>query len=169
MRRLLILRHAKAAPPSRDDDFARQLTERGRADAYKVGQWMVDAGLVPDRAIYSGAARTKATYEIVAAAMPRAVEGVEVNALYDATWPLILGLLRELPTGSRAALVVGHNPGVGDIANALAGEGGEFERLRMAGKFPTGALAILAFDRPEWATLSPRSGRLERFVAPGEL
>ena len=168
MRRLLLLRHAKAAPLSRDDDFGRALTESGRADARRIGDWIAGADFIVDRCIYSGAARTRETFELVAARLPRAVEAVENNALYDATRFLILGLLRELPANARAHLVVGHNPGLGEVANLLTGEGAATERLKMAGKFPTAALAVIAFNRPHWSDLEPRSGRLERFVTPAD-
>ena len=93
MRRLLLLRHAKAAPLTLEDDFERTLTESGRADALRVGQWLAGHNLVPDRCLFSGAARTRETYEIVASAFPREIEAVEQNALYEATRFLILGLL----------------------------------------------------------------------------
>ena len=169
MRRLLLLRHAKAAPLTLEDDFERPLTEGGRADARRVGQWIAAHDLVPDRCLYSGAARTRETYEIVASVLPRPVEAKRENALYEATRFLILGLLRELPARTRSPLVVGHNPGMGDLANMLTGEGAAAERLRMSAKFPTAALAVIVFDRLDWSELGPRTGRLEKFVTPADL
>jgi phosphohistidine phosphatase len=169
MRRLLLLRHAKAVPQSCEDDFGRVLTESGRNDARRIGEWMAGENLIPDRALYSGAARARETYEIVAKALPGAREAVEQNALYEATRFLIVGLLRELPASARSHLVVGHNPGMADVAHLLTGEGAASERLRLAAKFPTAGLAVIAFDRPDWSDLGPRTGRLERFVAPGDL
>jgi phosphohistidine phosphatase len=169
MRRLFLLRHAKAAPPSVEDDFDRPLTARGREDARRLGEWLAARHDRPDYALYSGAARTKETFEIVAEALPSPLEAREQNALYDATRALILGLLRDLPKSPRACLIVGHNPGMGDVANLLAGAGDDFERLRMASKYPTCALAILSFDGPDWSELTARTGRLECFLTPSEL
>jgi phosphohistidine phosphatase len=169
MRRLFLLRHAKAVPLGQDDDFDRDLTERGRSDARRIGEWMARENLVPDYCLYSGAARTRETYEIVAKALPRDFIAFEQNALYEATRFLIVGLLREASANARALLVVGHNPGMADVANLLVGEGAAAERLRLASKFPTAALAVIAFDRPDWSDLGPRTGRLERFVTPGDL
>jgi len=169
MRRLLLLRHARAVPLTRVDDYDRVLTESGRDDARRLAAYMVESGLLPDRAIYSGAARTRETYEILSEAWPHPIEAEAQNALYEATRFLILGLLRELPASSRAPLIVGHNPGMADIANLLAGEGTAAERLRLAAKFPTCGLAVIAFDKPDWSDLSPRSGRLETFVTPHDL
>ena len=169
MRRLLLLRHAKAVPLSRGDDFERALAESGRADARRIGEYIADSGLTPDRALYSGALRTRETFEIVAAALGQPLEAEQQNALYEATRFLIVGLLRELPTGARAHLIVGHNPGMADVANLLSGEGPASERLRLASKFPPGALAVIAFDKPDWSDLAPGSGRLEKFVTPADL
>ncbi len=151
------------------DDFGRALTPGGRTDARRIGEWIADSRLTPDRCIYSGAVRTRETFERVASALPHPIEAVEQNALYEATRFLILGLLRELPVSARIHLVVGHNPGMGDIANLLAGEGRATERMRLAAKFPTAALAVIAFDRPDWSDLGPGAGRLESFVTPADL
>jgi phosphohistidine phosphatase len=169
MRRLLLLRHAKAGPLSDGDDFDRELTERGCDDARKIGAWIASAGVRPDYAIYSGSERTRQTFQIVSGALNGPPTAFEQNALYDATRALILGLLRELPAKAQACLVVGHNPGMGDVANLLTGAGDEVGRLQMASKYPTGALAILAFDDLDWSGLTPRTGRLERFVTPADL
>jgi phosphohistidine phosphatase len=169
MRRLLLLRHAKAVPLSREDDFARELTERGRQDAGKIADFIASRPFGPDRALYSGAARTRETYQLVAQAQRQPFEAVEQNALYEASRFLIMGLLRELPASARSHLVVGHNPGMADVANLLTGEGGARERLRLHTKFPTAALAIIAFDRLDWSDLGPGHGRLEHFVTPADL
>src|ERR1700759_4234133 len=97
MRRLLLLRHAKAAPLSFGDDYDRELTERGRADARRIVEWIAAAKRAPDLCLYSGAARTRETFEIVAAALPHPIEAEEENALYDAPSQRILGLVRGLP------------------------------------------------------------------------
>jgi phosphohistidine phosphatase len=169
MRRLLLLRHAKAVPLSSEDDFGRELTERGRDDARRIGVYLADRRLTPDRALYSGAARTRETCRIVAQAQAHAFEAVEQNALYEASRFLIMGLLRALPVDARTHLIVGHNPGMADVAHLLAGEGSARERLHLQSRFPTGALAVIAFDRPDWSELGPGVGRLEYFVTPADL
>ena len=166
MRRLLLLRHAKAVPLSFGDDYDRALTERGRAEARRVGEWIARQALVPDLCVYSGAARTRETFEIVAAALGRPVEGRLENALYDAPNPRVLALVRDLPASAGVALVVGHNPGMAEAARLLAGAGASADRLRLA--FPTAALAVLAFAAADWSGVALRSGQLESFHSPGE-
>ena len=169
MKRLLLLRHAKAAPGDGYDDFERELTESGGVDAAQMGDFLAAQDLVPDLVVYSGARRTRETAEIVMGRWARAVEAYEENAIYDATRHLILGLLRKLPDRVNSVMVVGHNPGMGDVANALAGKGEKHERLRLAAKYPTCGLAVLEFEGPSWADLSAHAAKLDRFVTPADL
>jgi len=169
MRRLLLLRHSKAAPGQGVDDFDRELTASGQIDATHIGDEIVKTGFIPDLTVFSGALRTRETAEIVAARFPHIVEAMEENALYEATRYLVLALLRALPDSAQSVLVVGHNPGIADIANQLTGEGAKDDRLRMASKYPTSALAVLEMKLDHWADLEPRSARLLRYVTPSDL
>jgi phosphohistidine phosphatase len=169
MKRLLLLRHAKAVPSAEGDDFDRGLTASGERDAERIGDYIAARGLTVDFVLCSGARRTLDTARIVTGRWSRPVETLVENALYEATWRLILALLRELPPAASTALLVGHNPGIGDIANHLAGEGDRDARLRMAGKYPTCGLAVIEFSAASWSNLGPRAGRLLWFVTPADL
>ena len=169
MKRLLLLRHAKAVASVDGDDFDRGLTASGEADAERVGDYIAAQGLQTDFVLCSGARRTVDTARIVIGRWSRPVETFAENALYEATWRLILALLRDLPSSASSALLVAHNPGVSDIGNQLAGEGDRNARLRMASKYPTSGLAVIELPAAGWTDLSPRSGKLERFVTPADL
>ncbi|MGO9743897.1 MAG: SixA phosphatase family protein [Roseiarcus sp.] len=169
MRRLLLLRHAKAAPGDGRDDFERELTDSGREDACDMGRFIVRRGLAPNLIVYSGARRTRQTAELVAAKFPHPVEAVANNELYDATRVLVLEVLRALPDAALCVLVVGHNPGTAEVANLLAGGGARESRLRMAAKYPTTALAVLESEIAHWAEIAPKIARLQHFVTPADL
>ena len=66
-------------------------------------------------------------------------------------------------------LIVGHNPGLQDLALMLAGSGRPEAMKAIADKYPTGALAVLDFALPTWQSISPGSGTLKRFVKPRSL
>jgi phosphohistidine phosphatase len=66
-------------------------------------------------------------------------------------------------------MVVGHNPGLEELAPWLVGSGGADDRARMAAKFPTCALAVIAFDAESWDGIAPGAGRLEHFLTPKRL
>ncbi len=73
MRRLFLIRHAKAEPSVGRDDYERALTERGRDDARRVAEVLAARDMLPDILIHSGALRTKQTAEIFASEWPRRV------------------------------------------------------------------------------------------------
>ncbi|HZI98950.1 MAG TPA: histidine phosphatase family protein, partial [Actinomycetales bacterium] len=61
-RRLLLIRHAKAAPDDDGGDHGRGLTARGRRDAAAIGRWLADNDLVPDLVLCSDARRARETW-----------------------------------------------------------------------------------------------------------
>ena len=93
-------------------------------------------------------------------------EVVVDDELYGATEDDLLERLRAVAGRFETVAMIGHNPGIHDLAIVLAGSG--VERDRMREKFPTGALAVLGFDGP-WRDLAPGGGRLEAFVTPKDL
>ena len=169
MKRLLLLRHARAAPGGGQDDFDRALTSSGGADAGRMGDYLVSQGLTPDIVVFSGARRTRETAEIVIGRLGRAVEAQEENAVYEATRHLILALLRQIPDNVSSVLLVGHNPGMSEVANLLVGKGDKQARQRLSAKYPTCGLAVIEFDGSSWTNLAAHAARLETFVTPADL
>ncbi|HZR62162.1 MAG TPA: histidine phosphatase family protein [Xanthobacteraceae bacterium] len=166
MRRLMLLRHAKterADPGARDRD--RKLTKRGRADAPLIGAYMVRHGLVPDLALVSPAERARETWQLVAASFAKAPQAVTDERIYNATADKLMTVLSE-PRSARSLLVVGHNPGIHDLAVELIASGEVEARERVAEKLPTSGFVVvdLAFD--DWQLLHAHAGRLDRFVSP---
>jgi phosphohistidine phosphatase len=140
MDRLILLRHGKAeADAPSGQDFDRTLTARGRSDAALVARRLAEAGHAPDLVLVSPAARAKETWEAVAPFFPNArVEWAPM--LYHIDPQGILDLAQG--QDARTVMVVGHNPGLGELAAYLARKVGPAD---VAG-FPTAAAAIIAFD-----------------------
>ena len=170
MRRLFLLRHAKAerSEPGMEDR-GRKLIERGRKDAAKVGAYMASHALIPDWVIASPSARTQETWKIASGAIRPAPAAASVERLYDATPHAILGVVREAPAAAHALLVVGHNPGLHELALMLIASGDIEARERLREKLPTSGLVTIDFAFDDWGKLHPQSGRLERFVTPKSL
>jgi phosphohistidine phosphatase len=169
MRRLMLLRHAKAdRPPPGFPDRDRPLAPRGREEAPQIGAYMARHGLKPDQALVSPAARTRETWDLVAASLP-ATPSRQEDRFYDASAAAILAVLKEVGAGSHALLVVGHNPGLQDLARLLIASGDVEARERLNEKLPTSGLAVIDFAFDDWAKLHTRSGRLDRFVTPRSL
>ena len=169
MRRLLLLRHAKAAHPTGGGDRERALVERGRRDAQRVGAFLAEADLIPDLTIHSGAERARQTAAIVVNAWPRANEARTEPGLYEAAAAGLYAIVRALPDAAPSVMLIGHNPSLADLADHLAGSGATSDVARMAAKFPTAGLAVLEFDIDRWRDAAPGSARLARFVTPESL
>ena len=170
MRRLLLFRHAKAERSEpRMEDRARKLMERGRKDAEKVGAYMASHALIPDRVITSPSARTLETWKSAAAAFRPSPAATPVERLYDATAQSILAVIKEVGPTTHTLMVVGHNPGLQDLAVMLTASGDVGARERLREKLPTSGLVIIDFAFDDWGKLHPQCGRLERFVTPKSL
>jgi len=166
MRRLLLLRHAKTERPEPGErDRDRRLTKRGREDAPLIGAYMARHGLVPDLALVSPATRAEETWALVARALPTAPKVVEEEGIYNAGRDKLIGIIRKA-RDAHVLLVVGHNPGLHELAVSLIASGDVEARERVNEKLPTSGLVVidLAFD--DWSRLHPNAGRIERFVSP---
>ena len=166
MRRLLLLRHAKterAEPGERDRD--RKLTERGRTDAPVIGNYIVRHHLIPDLVLVSPAARTQETWALVAATFAKPPRFATDDRIYNASSEPLAELIRE-SGAAQTLLVVGHNPGLQDLALQLVGSGEVGMRAALNEKLPTSGLVVIDFAFDDWSRLHDHSGRLERFVSP---
>jgi phosphohistidine phosphatase len=162
-RRLVLVRHAKAAAGD-GDDAARPLEERGTRDAAAVGRWLADHHVVPDRVVVSPARRARETWEAAAsttAPSPVVDERVYANTVHD-----LLAVVRETPSGARTLVVVGHNPSMAGLAAVLDdGHGDRAARRELAEKLPTSGVVVFAIDAA-WTDVADGAGRLVDFAAP---
>jgi phosphohistidine phosphatase len=167
MRRLMLLRHAKSDrsdPGARD--FDRILNTRGREAAPRVGAYMASHGLIPDLAIVSPAARTRETWELVAAALSTQPQVLYDERIYHNIPDVVLNLVSRTKPTVQVLLVVGHNPSLGILAEMLTASGHGDARQRLREKFPTAALAVIDFPIDAWSRVHPNSGRLDRLITP---
>jgi phosphohistidine phosphatase len=168
MVRLLLLRHAKAAPDSGSGDADRALTPRGRRDAARIGRWLAREGLVPDAAVVSDARRTRETFEALQAELPANPTVSFEPDLYLASAEDVLDRLRATSPGVGILLAIGHNPGFGELAVSLAGSGDVALRSDIFHRYPTCALSVIDFENG-WRGVRFGTGRLQRFVTPAQL
>jgi phosphohistidine phosphatase len=172
MRRLMLLRHAKTendAPSGHDQD--RRLDPRGRLDAATIGGWIGRHPPLPDAALVSTAVRAYQTWEIAKEAIKDAGKEppqVEFLAeLYGADPAQLLQIVRTAEIGDPVYLmVVGHNPGMHELALALTGSGEPSAKKALEHNLPTAGLAILDFAIDDWSEMAFRRGKLVRFTSP---
>ena len=170
MRRLMLLRHAKSdwsAPGGRDRD--RPLNERGREAAPKMGAYMARHALVPDLIVASRAARVGETLDHLLPAFKQPPKIHHDDRLYETGADALLQVIKETPKAVHSLLLVGHNPGLAELASLLMAAGDVETRQRLIEKFPTAALAVIDFPLDDWGKLHPKAGRLDRFVVPRAL
>jgi phosphohistidine phosphatase len=169
LRTLFLLRHAKAVPADEaDDDEVRALATRGRSAARTLAGHFRGAGLAPDLVLCSPSARTRETLELVRTGFAKPIK-VETNpALYLADWPVILEAIRAVPEDVGTVMVVGHNPGLHELAMSLAVMAPREQRAKLARKFPTGALVRFAVERP-WGEFNRASINLVEYLTPADL
>ncbi len=174
MKRLFILRHAKAvAADASDDDFARELAPRGHEDAKRMGAFLREHDLLPDHVLVSSARRTTETWQDVSAAFAKQPKAEFTDALYLASPAAILTELRKAPASAENLLTIGHNPGIESLALHLVrrpkGEEAKARVRTMAEGFPTCALAIFEFDIETWKKLTAAQGELITYLRPKDL
>jgi phosphohistidine phosphatase len=162
VRRLLVLRHAKAEAVAASD-HARRLTHRGHRDAAEAGRWARSAGYLPDHAFVSTAARAEETWSDFRDAADLDLEPDLDPSLYPAGTDAALEVLRTAPAGATTVMVVGHNPTVEHLVHLLDdGSAAPDAFAEISAGFPTSALAVLEVIG-EWADLDLAGARIVDF------
>jgi phosphohistidine phosphatase len=157
MRRLVLVRHAKAVEDDIAGDHARALSPRGIADAEGLGAWLVAQPWRIDLALCSTATRTRQTLERLGAAIPTILS----DRLYLATPGEMLAQIQATDAAVETLLMVGHNPGTHVLLGLLAGHYPNPEDAdRVLLKFPTAGCAVLEFAAETWQAIRPEEGTL---------
>ncbi len=161
MKYLSLLRHAKSSwKDPACDDFDRPLNKRGRQDAPLIGQRLAMLGEVPEVIISSPAKRARSTAESVAAALPYQSSAIRYEpCIYEAGLGTLVELVSQLDDDWQNVMLVGHNPGLTDLANAFA--------PCKIGNIVTCGLVKLAFRVDSWRDIQFDCGRLLFYDYPG--
>lgn len=175
MKRLYLLRHARAGrSQGPGQDYDRPLSPEGRGEAARLAARMRAEGFLPRTVLYSGAERARETWDILNQGLStedaEPIPAATRDDLYLATAGHLLKTLHGLPDESDSALLVGHNPGMQELAAALAGPGSREEMLRILRRdYPSAGLAVFHFDVEDWSEIDSGNGRLRYFLHPADL
>ncbi|MEV4429232.1 SixA phosphatase family protein [Streptomyces sp. R-07] len=164
-RSIVLLRHAKA-DWNDDSDHERPLADRGRQDAPVAGRRLAESGIAFDLALCSTAARTRETWKLVVGELPHRPKTTYEERIYEASLGELIAVINETPDAVNDLLLIGHNPGMHALADALAGESEEdaLPRMNRSG-FPTSAFAVLTFTG-SWKSVEHGVARLVDFWTP---
>lgn len=167
---LILFRHAKSSWDDRAQaDVDRPLNARGRQAAPLMGRYLADAGLVPERVLCSSAVRTRETAALALAELPEAAAPEYYDALYLAAPHRLLAEIQRVPGTVRRLMLIGHNPGIHELAVELVGRGSASDRKRLLEKFPTAGVAVIRFEVTAWNRVKSGAGELIAFVTPRSL
>lgn len=173
MKTVFILRHAKS---DRDDpslkDHDRPLNARGREAAPRMAAYMKEQGYEPEAVLSSTSRRTVETYDLMKEAFGKASVTFE-ETLYLAEKRHLVDRLRWLDDDLGSVMLIGHNPGLEELANTLStspkNEKQERIHRRMRDKFSTAALAVIQLPVKEWRDVKAGIGKLVDFMRPKDL
>ncbi len=160
MKRLYLLRHAKSSWENIQlKDFDRPLANRGEADIPRMVRFFNDHFSVPDKIIASPATRTTATASAFAEGISYHGQIEFISDIYEAHHLNLVEIVQNLPENAQSTLMVGHNPGVTNLAAYLS-TGFITENI------PTCGLVVLDFNSQYWHNISEAQGRLVRYMYP---
>jgi len=163
MRRLIIMRHAKAAHADNwDDDINRPLDPRGRDEAPRTARLLADLCPPADLALVSSAQRTRETWELVAPHYPAHATQIDDN-YYLASGEMWLNTLVSAGD-AETVLIIGHNPGLKELAYDLMSKGPHDTdaRVSLSHGLPTSCALVLELDDAP----ARNTARLTAFVKP---
>jgi phosphohistidine phosphatase len=167
MKHLVLMRHANAQPAA--DDRERPLSAAGRSEALDMGRALEElapSGFHPEWALASPARRAQETLAAVRSRL-RSLAGAETDeALYLASPGQLLARLQRVPDETVQLLLVGHNPGMSELAQLLVGEAGAELWLRAARGLAPAACAALRIEGLRWCELTPGCAELVELLTP---
>ncbi len=163
-----MLRHAKSSWKDRSlADRDRPLSGRGKRAAKAMARHLEAEGIRPDLVLCSPARRARETLERIEGAFGDQVQASFEEALYGASQAELLACLKVLPQEVGSVMLIGHNPGLEQLALVLASEGAGLARMRE--KYPTAALATIDLPAEDWRAIERGSGELVAYVRPRDL
>ncbi|MET4105595.1 histidine phosphatase family protein [Hymenobacter sp. UYP22] len=160
MKTLYLMRHAKSSWSFDElSDKQRPLNDRGRDDAPVMGEALAKRSIRLDLLVSSPAVRAMSTAALVAHELEYPADKIEViEAIYEATVPDLLTVVRELPDEAESVLLVGHNNTLTEFANLLSPSS--------IPDMPTAAIVCLKFSTDQWARVDRANAEYYFFDKP---
>ena len=165
---LILFRHAKSSWAGNLEDHERPLAERGQKAAPVMARWLAANGFKPSVALVSTSRRTQETWALVAPELGKVVRR-DVAEIYEAPAGRILDAIHGVEPSVETLIIIGHNPGMEDLARWLMADDGGERGAQMRRKFPTAAIAIMEIPVDDWTEVLPHKARLADFVTPKTL
>ena len=156
MKKILLVRHAKAVHDTGYTDFERPLKHSGIQDAITMAERLKKDAIIPQMLVTSPSLRTEATADILSEhlSIPKARQDKNI---YEGGQQTLLTIINDFDNKYDFIGLVGHNPGISQMVYYFTGE---FQDLS------PGAITLITFDVNEWQLISHDTGRLTWFSSP---
>ena len=168
VRTVILLRHGKSSwSDSTVADIDRPLAPRGERASRRIAKYMRRNRIRPALVLCSPSLRTRQTLDAIEPSLGKRCRVELVPQLYAASERELLERLQALPESVSSVMLIGHNPGLHNLALVLASRGADLPQLEQ--KFPTAVLATLVVHSESWAALRPGDAELVDYVVPRQL
>ncbi len=159
MKTLYLIRHAKSSwSNSGLTDFDRPLNERGKRDAIKMGERLLQNKVMPNCVISSSAKRTKKTAKRITKVLGFSYSKIDFRKeLYHSGYNTLVNCLTSINDSNDSCFIIAHNPGVSNFCDYLT---------HHAIDFPTCGIAKITFEVDSWMEVTSGAGILEWFDYP---
>ncbi|MDQ6959747.1 MAG: histidine phosphatase family protein [Mariprofundaceae bacterium] len=163
MKYLYLVRHAKSSWDHPGlEDFDRPLNKRGMCDAPKMGEYLVGQRILPQIIVSSPARRAHTTAISLAAAMQVPPSGiVKDDRIYAAATATLIAVIQEWDDTWERVMMVGHNPGMADMAAVLTDAG--------VCHVPTCTVMGFSLDIVSWGDVVPNCGIQQFKIVPKDI
>jgi phosphohistidine phosphatase len=159
MKTLTLIRHAKSSWLDMSiDDFDRPLNKRGEKDGPFMNKWLKKHAIQPELILCSPANRARLTLDAFSYLSNHAKETMLIDDIYESSMMTLISVIQDIPDSIDHAALIGHNPGLSDLAHYLSRD--DFERL------VTSAVMILELDISHWNDIAPHCGSILTHVWP---
>lgn len=156
MKKLLLVRHAKAVHDDSYSDFERPLKHKGMEDAANMAERLKKEGIIPQLLVASSSTRTEATADILAEHLSLAKPKLD-KRIYDSGQRGIISIVNDFETGYDFIGLVGHNPDIAQLVYYFTDE------LR---DVSPGSVILINFEVDEWKAVGKGNGTLTWFSSP---
>lgn len=162
MKRLILIRHAKSDWENTGlKDFDRPLNSRGHRVAPRMGLFLKENGIQPEKIFTSTAVRALTTTEYISEQLGLEEHVVENEELYQASARKLLAEITTTDNKLEAIAFVGHNPDLTYFIEYVTGE--------EIGNLPTCGVAVIDFEFDSWGMVSEKTGNLFQLYLPKDL
>jgi phosphohistidine phosphatase len=163
MKRIVLVRHAKAVAYGYDDDFNRDLRDSGEVDAQRVSDELKARGVFPDKILSSPALRALKTAQIFAGTFEFVIKNIQkMEEIYEGlTTNELIEVIHTQPKEAKTVFFFGHNPDFHYFAQNLL--------TKYTDEMPTCAAVVIDFDVDKWEKVVSRTGILAHRIVPKDL